>query len=474
MSFGLNDNGFSLKRFDDIKTEIENNLRSFWPDINLAPESVLGQLVSGFTKPHADLWEQLNKVYDSQNPSSALMKSLDDIVQYNGLLRLSAQKTKVVVGLQGDLLTVVPEGTLISADVTGEIFSLKNDTIITNLQQNTIYVKITTYVDGIGYTIDLDSVSNVVISTVDINNVVDDLVDEINNNASNPATATNLSNGVLKIVSKNAAFDTVVDANMIYYTSSNFESIETGQVLAIANSLVIIDTPVVGLNIVNNFEEGALGRGIETDAELRLRREQSLQIVGAGTLPSIISRIQDDVDGISTVKGFENRTDTIDGDGRPPHSIEIVVLGGVTQDIVDKLWEVKGGGIQTFGTDSGNITDSNGDTQTLYFSRASSRYIWVKATITIYSEEQFPVDGAQQASDIILAYGNTFVIGLDVIPQRFVADLYAIPGIENILIEIGETALPTDPEPALSTAIIPIGDSEIAVFDETRINIVTI
>ena len=106
---------------------------------------------------------------------------------------------------------------------------------------------------------------------------------------------------------------------------------------------------------------------------MRLRREQSLQVTGAGTLPSIVARLQDDVSGVTTVKGYENRTDVIDVSGRPPHSIEMVVEGGDDQDIIDTLWLVKGGGIQTFGNTSGVAVDSNGNNQTLYFSRPTPR-----------------------------------------------------------------------------------------------------
>ena len=48
---GLTSTGFTGKRLDDIKTEIEDVLKSaFGPAVNLRAESVLGQIVGIFSE----------------------------------------------------------------------------------------------------------------------------------------------------------------------------------------------------------------------------------------------------------------------------------------------------------------------------------------------------------------------------------------------------------------------------------------
>jgi len=478
MSFGLNDEGFTLKRFNDIKSEIEDNIKAFYPDANLSPESVFGQIIGVFTKPQADVWEQMQKVYSSQNPSAARQASLDDLVQYNGLVRLSAQPSLVTIGLSGDDLTVVPQDTLVSASTTGEVFTLLNDTIITEIQQRNIYIKLDTYVESIDYIITLDAIVNTVASGTggSVETVAQALADEINGNASNPATATKLFGGVVKIEAKISPFDTALNNNMSYYAFSDFVSVDKGAILVNANSITTIDTPVIGFDFVENFEAGDQGRGVESDAELRIRREQSLQIIGAGTLPAIVARMENDIINIDAVKGFENRTDLVDVEGRPPHSIEIVILGGSDQDIADKLWAVKGGGIETFGNVNGgvgiDITDSNGDIQTMHFSRPVNKYIWLEVIIDLYNEETFPSDGETQIKNQALAYGlSTQQVGLDVIQQRFFGSIFEVPGIEIIKISANFTNAPGDPAPPLNYNTVPISSSEIAVFDISRISV---
>lgn len=473
MSFGLNENGFNIKRFNDLKEEIENNIKAFYPDANTSPESVFGQLIGVFTKPQADLWEQLQKIYDSQNPGGNKGKSLDDICQYNGLLRISAKNTTVDIGLNGDPFVTIPKDTLVNVSLTNELFTLINDTIITSLNQNKIYIKITTYVESIDYIVTLNSIVNTVASGTGgtINSITQLIVDEINGNSLNPATATNLGEGVISLVTKNTIFNTLLNSNMNYYTIGKFQAINKGKILAIANTIVTITTPVTGLNDVENFEDGVTGRDIETDSEFRLRREINLQNIGGGTLPAIVSRLQNDIEGVLIVKGFENRTDVVDFYGRPQHSIEIVISGGVNQDIVDKLWEVKGGGIQTYGNTSGTVIDSNNDSQVLYFSRPTNIYQWVDAELTLYSEEDFPLDGVQQVSDIILDYGESIGIGIDVIPQRIMSEVYKVPGIQNVIITIGQRLLPGSSKPPMSTDIFETSPNEIAFFDDGKIDV---
>ena len=182
---------------------------------------------------------------------------------------------------------------------------------------------------------------------------------------------------------------------MTYFTPSSFECSVVGAKIVVYGSLTVIETPWSGLEEVFNFDDGILGRGHEKDAEARIRREQSLQAAGAGTLPAIVARIGDDIDGVSIVKGFENRED-IEVDGRPPHSFEVVIVGGVDQEIADILWQIKPAGIQTVGNAPNNtglgisVLDSNGDLQIMHFSRPVNKYITMVLSLFEYDEEIFP------------------------------------------------------------------------------------
>lgn len=77
-----------------------------------------------------------------------------------------------------------------------------------------------------------------------------------------------------------------------------------------ANSLTEIITPVAGWQSLTNFQAGITGRNTETDAELRLRRNNSLRVAGSATLEAIRSRLLQDVPGVTSVFMFENVTMT--------------------------------------------------------------------------------------------------------------------------------------------------------------------
>lgn len=470
MSFGVTIDGFNLKRLSDILGEIEQAQRTAFGEIDVSASSTFGQLNGTFANQCSEIWEVLEKDYLSTSPRNAEGISLDYVLAQNGISRLPSLSTVVNVGLNGTVSTVVPAGTQARNFVTNELFELGNDTTITSLSLLQIFVVVDEVEDFFTYEITINTTlySIVAGAASGPNSIANQLVSEINGDPTREVDATNLGNGFIQIDTNDGlSFNTALSAKLIYYTPSTFDSINTGEILAVENTINVIETPVSGLDAVNNFIDGVKGRDEETDPEARLRREESFQVAGGGTLPAIVGRILNEVTGVVKVIGYENGTDFIDGDGRPPHSIEIIVVGGTDQDVADKLWIVKGGGINTFGNTNKDITDSNGDLQTMSFTRPVDVNIWVKATLTLYDEEIFPTDGEDQVKQQILDFGNGMDIGEDVIGQRFHGPIYQVPGIGNIVMEISETP----PDPYTGGAIIEIDTDEIAAFDLARIDV---
>ncbi len=115
MAFGLTENGFVIKRQQDIITEIQASLQAaFGQAVNLLPESVFGQLVSIFSEREALIWELAEAVYDSQYPSGAEGPSVDNILALNNLRRLAAAASTSELTLRGTAGTFIPAGSLVS------------------------------------------------------------------------------------------------------------------------------------------------------------------------------------------------------------------------------------------------------------------------------------------------------------------------------------------------------------------------
>lgn len=254
--------------------------------------------------------------------------------------------------------------------------------------------------------------------------------------------------------------------------TGEFTAVEYGPIPAIGGTVTTIITPVVGWSTVDNSADGEAGRYEETDAELRQRRIATISIIGAATVEAITGRLIQEVDGITAVNVYTNRDDTTDSFGRPPHSVEAVVLGGLDADIRAKLWETVAAGIETYGNVSGTITDSNGDTQNVYFSRPTEQYVWVEVTITsYYSEEIFPDDWEDQIKNAVAEYGADLPMGKDLIIDRWQVPIYNnVPGIGGMTIRHAVTAT-AGGTPSYSTSNIAIGPTSIANMNVNRIDV---
>jgi hypothetical protein len=190
-----------------------------------------------------------------------------------------------------------------------------------------------------------------------------------------------------------------------------------------------------------------------------------LQVAGAGTVEAIRSRLRD-LTGVTDAFVFENETLVTDLDGRPGKSFEAVVAGGDQQEIIDLLWQIKPAGIQTVGSISGTTTDSQGQPQSVQFSRPTDLDIWLEVDLTV-DTDLFPANGLAAAEEALVNEGNSFGIGQDIIIiPKLVCALDEIPGILGVVVRIG-----TAPSPTLS-ANIPVAVDEVAVFDTARTTVV--
>jgi uncharacterized phage protein gp47/JayE len=252
-----------------------------------------------------------------------------------------------------------------------------------------------------------------------------------------------------------------------------FTAAEMGATVLPIGALNTVDTAISGWDEVSNLTAGNTGREVETDEELRVRHAESVRVTGAATVPAIRARLLADVEGVEYVAIYENRTNVVDANGLPSHSFEAVVSGGSTQDVANKLFEVKPAGIQTFGNTSATVIDENGDGQLTSFSRPVPQYAWARVTINSLDTEEAVDPGYIDAiKAAVVATGNALDIGKDVIIQRFYGPIYAsTPGLGSITVEMDVTASPLD-VPTYATSNIVIARGDHAIFDLARVTVV--
>jgi hypothetical protein len=100
------------------------------------------------------------------------------------------------------------------------------------------------------------------------------------------------------------------------------------------------------------------------------------------------------------------------------------------------------------------------------------KYGWLRITITKYSEEVYPTGGDNLIKDKCLLYGNTFTMGLDIIPVRFIPSVLLVPGIKTVSIEIAKTDAPNG-SPSYQSTTISVGDAELIDWNINRMTIIS-
>jgi uncharacterized phage protein gp47/JayE len=243
-----------------------------------------------------------------------------------------------------------------------------------------------------------------------------------------------------------------------------------------ADSITRFDDLVGGIDDVTNPNptgDEALGyvegRDRETDAEFKLRYENSLAEGGSSTIQAIKSNVFNADEDVRSVRVDEVR------DPDTGYGVNVIVLapgvpdGTIAQAIVDS----RAGGLESFGAESGVGLLDDGTEKTEAFDRATEQTIYADADVTTSST--FPADGREQIENGIIRYiGGTATdgilypgleIGEDVIHDQVKRRVMEIQGVVEADVQI-DTA-----DPPAGTANIVIGDDATAMTGTDAVDI---
>lgn len=250
----------------------------------------------------------------------------------------------------------------------------------------------------------------------------------------------------------------------------------TGPIVALAGTLKRLTNPISGVTAVTNPTDLTDGRAEETDAEFKQRRIAELQRPGKPTSDGIRNQLLT-LDYVTKAMVLSNKTDGVDSDGRPPHSIECFLtttLLGSLADNADKRAEIanlifksKADGIQTWGTISETVTDSQGSTEVIKFSEPIPVDIVVICVIEINEDPAdgplFPDEGLDLIKKGILAYGAGLSNGQSVWHLSVASVILTVPGVKKIYnLSLNDTY----------GADIPIGKTQISRWSSSNITII--
>lgn len=255
-----------------------------------------------------------------------------------------------------------------------------------------------------------------------------------------------------------------------------------GPTVADVGTIINIVTPFPGWTGVTNLAAATPGRNVETDTELRQRRDRSTMAPAASPVESVYANLAN-ITGVTYARVRQNNTLAVDSNGIPGKSVAAVVVGGEDLDIAYTLLARTGIASAWFGNTSQVLFDEQGEPYTVSWTRPTPLPVYVELELEIVNPNIFPADGLQQIKDAIRAYaqGGAPALGIDdgfstsgfppgatVLWSRLFTPINFIPGHRVVSLFIGTSPNPT------GTADIPTPWDQVPLFLDENIDITVI
>lgn len=189
-----------------------------------------------------------------------------------------------------------------------------------------------------------------------------------------PFTISDAAGNLFQLIATNA-FGGAGTANL------NFQAVEIGAVVVTANTLTNIVTVTAGVSgVTNGILAGVTGTNEETDAALRVRRQQSVEIPSKGFLEGLVGALLA-IDGVTSAIVLENITSVADANGIPGHSIWAIVNGGTNSDVADAIYVKRNAGCGMKGGVTVNINQVDSTIFAVKFDRPTPQNLWISFDI---------------------------------------------------------------------------------------------
>lgn len=480
--YGVTEKGFVRKRFDTIYSELQSDIKDkLGIDISINPQSYLNTLISSFADKLATAWELAEGVYYSHYPSTAEGINLDYACQFGGLLREEGTSTKYSILCTGTDGTAIPEGTRIASTTSPQIyFTAQNDSTITRTSCNSLSVRLMEVAGETQYTVYLDDTAYTYLSQSDDEamDILEGLRDTITDDSFN--ISIDEENLYLVIESTNKYLSHAIDMSENLTTAEVtsiiiFESEDLARIQLTEGAITEIVTSISGFTSCTNLAIPVYGRERETDVELRQSYAKKQAYRSSTMLESITSAIFNNVENVSSAVAFENDTDETDSEGRPPHSIEVVVDGGDEAAIAQQILYYKAAGIQTYGSVVVDVPSLYSGTIAVKFNRPTAIYVWLKVQIVKNPDEAMPPNYEALIKSTIMEYVEDITAGENIVIQKVISPINtAVSGLAYISI-LAYTSKSEEDTPSSSDytlTYITVATREKAYFDEDRIEVI--
>lgn len=252
-------------------------------------------------------------------------------------------------------------------------------------------------------------------------------------------------------------------SSVILPGETNALSAEFGEIRGFSGNINEIITIISGWESVTNASPAQLGRALETDSQFRLRRAQSLQVVGGGSPAAIRSILIQQLDFISKVAIIDNDTSapitvagyTIPSGGALISVFPEVVLIENSEALAIKIWELLTSGTELVGDVEKSIIGLDGQTKDIRWHNAEIEFVRVDVELVIapgFGLSDFQI----KIEQITLDYFNNLQIGEPVRRLQLASRIAALPGLISVVIQFNSLDSDFTPQPINYSFPFPI------------------
>lgn len=424
----LTDTGFNRPTLAVLVQRIGDRLEAAVGPISRKPDSNTGQFIGSVAEEIAIAYETTEAVWLSRFIESATGFALDAIGEWmGGTARRGRSQTQVNAVVYGEESRPVPAGAL--ASFQNYTFVLTQAVTITrgSLVDGSFNItdpsqaSYSARVNGLDYTYTRKAADTA-------SNIAQGLASLINGSPNYSAS----SNGSLvKMTSENMVegYSVSLSAGMTWNKIGSpaiFSAVDYGAISVPVGALNNPVSAIAGWTGVNNLVAGSTGSERETDSAYRQRLQNSLGAgEGKATINAIKSALLNDVEGVTLAEVLENDTlfPTAEIDAK---SILCIVDGGLEQEIAQKIWDMKAGGISTSGDILVTAYDTSGRPHGVYFSRSGRTPVYIRVKVDKQNpEEGLPANIVSLIESGVANYFATLGLGDDVVIQRIYGYVYA-------------------------------------------------
>lgn len=162
-----------------------------------------------------------------------------------------------------------------------------------------------------------------------------------------------------------------------------FQAANAGEVFTTQNTITVPVTIVLGITTINNpTSYTTLGINAETDAQLRVRRQQSVSLPSQGYYAGLLAALEN-INGVTSAFVYENTGPGVNGAGVPGHSIWVIVAGsGAAADIANAIYTKRNAGCGMFGSTTYFITQVDGSVFEIFWDVVTTQNLFVAFTAT--------------------------------------------------------------------------------------------